>query len=119
MSKTDKSLEFVGSSKEDLSAFPAAVKSCVGFALRMAQKGEKHADAKPLKGYKGASILEIISDHDGNTYRAVYTVKIKGVIYVLHCFQKKSRKGIKTPASEMEVVEDRLKRVLELHRRSK
>jgi phage-related protein/predicted XRE-type DNA-binding protein len=93
MSKTDTPLEFMGTSREDLSEFPDEVKYCIGFALRTAQKGGKHSDAKPLKGFKGAGVLEIVSDFDGNTFRAVYTVRIKGVIYVLHAFQKKIQKG--------------------------
>jgi len=109
MSKFDTPLEFIGSSLEDLSAFPDEVKSCIGFALRSAQKGGKHPDAKPLKGFKGAGVLEIISDFDGNTFRAVYTVKIKGVIYVLHVFQKKSKKGIATPKTEIDKIKRRLR----------
>jgi phage-related protein len=81
----------------------------IGFALRTAQKGGRHPDAKPLKGFKGAGVLEIVSDFDGNTFRAVYTVKIKGVIYVLHAFQKKSKKGISTPKTEIEKIKRRLK----------
>ena len=108
MSKTDTPLEFIGSSLEDLSAFPDEVKSCIGFALRTAQKGGKHPDAKPLKGFKGAGVLEIIADFDGDTFRAVYTVKIKGVIYVLHVFQKKSKKGIATPKTEIDKIKRRL-----------
>ena len=73
------------------------------------QKGGKHPDAKPLKGFKGAGVLEIVSDFDGDTFRAVYTVKIKGIIYVLHAFQKKSKKGIKTPQSELDKIKRRLK----------
>ena len=80
-----------------------------GFALRTAQKGGKHSDAKPLKGFKGAGVLEIVSDFDGDTFRAVYTVRIKGVIYVLHAFQKKSRKGISTPKTEIDKIKRRLK----------
>jgi phage-related protein/predicted XRE-type DNA-binding protein len=109
MSKTDTQLEFIGTSRDDLSEFPAEVKYCIGFALRAAQKGGKHPDAKPLKGFKGASVLEIVSDFDGNTFRAVYTVKIKGVIYVLHAFQKKSKKGIATPKAELDKIKRRLK----------
>ncbi len=93
MSKTDTPLEFMGTSREDLSEFPDEVKYCIGFALRTAQKGGKHADAKPLKGFKGAGVLEIVSDFDGNTFRAVYTVRIKGVIYVLSCLSEKVQKG--------------------------
>lgn len=109
MTKTDTPLEFIGSSQDDLSAFPVEVKQCIGFALRVAQKGGKHPDAKPLKGFKGASVLEIISDFDGDTFRAVYTVRMKGVLYVLHAFQKKSKSGIKTPLPEIEKIESRLK----------
>jgi phage-related protein len=109
MRKTDTPLEFIGTSRDDLSEFPAEVKYCIGFALRTAQKGGKHPDAKPLKGFKGASVLEIVSDFDGNTFRAVYTVKIKGVIYVLHAFQKKSRKDIATPKAELDKIKRRLK----------
>jgi len=109
MSKTDTPLEFIGTSRDDLSEFPDEVKYCIGFALRTAQKGGKHADAKPLKGFKGAGVLEIVSDFDGDTFRAVYTVKIKGVIYVLHAFQKKSKKGIATPKTEIDKIKRRLK----------
>lgn len=109
MSKTDTPLEFIGTSREDLSEFPDEVKYCFGFALRTAQKGGKHPDAKPLKGFKGAGVLEIVSDFDGNTFRAVYTVRIKGVIYALHAFQKKSRKGISTPKTEIDKIKRRLK----------
>jgi phage-related protein len=115
MALTDTPLEFIGSSKGDLSGFPDDVKRCIGLALRTAQKGGKHPDAKPLKGFKGAGVLEIISDFDGNTFRAVYTVRLRGVIYVLHAFQKKSRKGIKTPLNEMEKVKSRLKDAEVLH----
>jgi phage-related protein len=109
MSKTDTPLKFIGTSREDLSEFPDEVKYCVGFALRVAQRGGKHPDAKPLRGFGGAGVLEIVSDFDGNTFRAVYTVKIKGVIYVLHAFQKKSRKGIATPKAEIDKIKRRLK----------
>lgn len=109
MALRDTPLEFVGSSKDDLSGFPNDVKRCIGLALRTAQKGGKHRDAKPMKGFKGAGVLEIISDFDGNTFRAVYTVRLRGIIYVLHAFQKKSRKGIKTPLNEIEKINSRLK----------
>jgi len=116
MALTDTPLEFVGSSKDDLSDFPNDVKRCIGLALRTAQKGGKHHDAKPLKGFKGAGVLEIIADFDGNTFRAVYTVRLRGVIYVLHAFQKKSRQGIKTPLNEIEKINSRLKDAETLHR---
>ena len=109
MSKTDTPLEFMGTSREDLSEFPDEVKYCIGFALRTAQKGGKHSDAKPLKGFKGAGVLEIVSDFDGNTFQSVYTVRIKGVIYVLHAFQKKEKRGIATPKSDLDLIRSRLK----------
>jgi phage-related protein len=118
MAPTDTPLEFIGSSRDDLSDFPNDVKRCVGLALRIAQKGGKHPDAKPLKGFKGAGVLEIISDFDGNTFRAVYTVRLRGIIYVLHAFQKKSRKGIKTPQNEIEKIISRLKAAEALHGRA-
>jgi phage-related protein len=115
MSDADTPLEFVGSAEDDLFVFPPTVKRVIGFAIRIAQKGGKHPDAKPLKGFKGAGVLEVISDFDGNTFRAVYTVKLKGVVYVLHAFQKKSKKGIKTPKAEIDKVKARLKDAQALH----
>jgi phage-related protein len=115
MSDADTPLEFVGSAEDDLFVFPSTVKRVIGFAIRIAQKGGKHPDAKPLKGFKGAGVLEVISDFDGNTFRAVYTVKLKGVVYVLHAFQKKSKKGIKTPKAEIDKVKARLKDAEALH----
>jgi phage-related protein len=109
MTDTDKPLEFIGSSEDDLFVFPPEVKRIVGFALRAAQKGGKHPDAKPLTGFGGAGVLEVISDFDGNTFRAVYTVKFKGIVYVLHAFQKKSKTGIRTPQAEIEKIKSRLK----------
>jgi phage-related protein len=115
MSDADTPLEFVGSAEDDLFVFPPTVKRVIGFAIRIAQKGGKHPDAKPLKGFKGPGVLEVISDFDGNTFRAVYTVKLKGVVYVLHAFQKKSKKGIKTPKAEIDKVKARLKDAQALH----
>ena len=107
--KPYKPLYWIGSSQEDLKAFPKEVCRVMGFALRQAQGGGKHIDAKPLKGFKGAGVLEVVDDFDGDTYRSVYTVKLAGAVYVLHAFQKKSKKGIKTPKGEIELVEQRLK----------
>lgn len=106
---THKPLEWVGSSKKDLRSFPENVKDVVGFALRYAQRGEKHDSAKVLKGFHGAGVLEIIEDDDGDTYRAVYTVNFPDVVYVLHCFQKKSKKGITTPKEDIDLIKKRLK----------
>ncbi|MEO0805194.1 MAG: type II toxin-antitoxin system RelE/ParE family toxin, partial [Cyanobacteria bacterium J06643_4] len=94
MNDSLKAVEWVGSSLDDLREFPEEVQRLVGFALYLAQQGEKHPDAKPLKGFKGAGVLEVVESFDGNAYRAVYTVKFEGVVYVLHAFQKKSKSGI-------------------------
>ena len=108
-SKTDKPLSWIGSSRDDIREFPEEVKDDIGYALREVQKGEKPASAKPLKGFKGAGVLEIIEDFHTDTYRAVYTVKFAEIVYVLHCFQKKSKKGIRTPKQDIELIERRLK----------
>ncbi|MBV9109403.1 MAG: type II toxin-antitoxin system RelE/ParE family toxin [Gemmatimonadetes bacterium] len=110
-----KPLEWIGSSLDDLSGFPPPVKRTFGFALRAAQNGARSLDAVPLKGFGGAGVLEIIEDFDGDTYRAVYTVKFAGVVYVLHAFQKKSKHGIKTPQHEMEVIRRRLETARRMH----
>ena len=101
-------LAWVGSSKEDLKAFPGAVQDHLGFALYQAQAGLKHRDAKPLKGL-GPGILEVVSRHERDTYRAVYTVRFAAAVYVLHAFQKKAKKGIATPKHEIDHVRRRLR----------
>jgi len=108
--KKDKELIWMGDSRNNLKAFPEDVKDVMGFALRQAQQGGKHPCTKPLSGFKGAGVLEVVENHDGDTYRAVYTVRVKDKIYVLHAFQKKSKKGIKTPQKEMDIIKARLKR---------
>jgi len=110
-----KPLFWMGSTHKDLKAFPAGVRQAVGFALFQAQLGRKHVDAKVLKGFGGAGVLEVMSDFDGDTYRTVYTVKFAGAVYALHAFQKKSKKGIKTPAVELDIVRKRLKAAEEHH----
>jgi phage-related protein len=109
MDQAYKHVLWVGSSKKDLMAMPDEVKSAFGFALYLAQQGKKHQNAKPLKGFSGAGVLEVVEDCLGDTFRAVYTVKIAEVIYVLHCFQKKSKRGIETPKQEIDLIRDRLK----------
>lgn len=104
-----KPTHFIGSSLADLKTFPADVLSDIGFALHQAEHGEKSLHATPLVGFKGAGVLEIISNSDGNTYRAVYTVRLSEAVFVLHCFQKKSKSGIATPAKDMDLVRSRLK----------
>ena len=109
MDKSYKHVLWVGSSKKDFMAMPDEVKSAFGFALYLAQQGKKHQNAKPLKGFSGAGVLEVVEDCLGDTFRAVYTVKIAENIYVLHCFQKKSKRGIETPKQEIDLIRDRLK----------
>ena len=104
-----KPLFWIGSSDRDIRQLPEDVKDTFGFALHQAQEGGKHVKAKPLKGYKGAGVLEVVEDDSGNTYRAVYTVRFKGAVYVLHVFQKKSKQGIATPKRELDLIEQRLK----------
>lgn len=108
-----KLVRWIGSSKEDLSAFPDDVKRRVGRALWDAQIGLKAPFARPLKGFGGAGVLEIVDDFDGDTYRAVYTVQFAEAVYVLHAFQKKSRKGIATPKSDIDLIKRRLARAKE------
>lgn len=93
---------------------PDDVQDVFGYALHQAQLGEKHSQVKPLKGFGSAGILEVVEDHQGDTYRAVYTVKFQDAVYVLHCFQKKSSKGIATPKPDIDKVRERLK-ALEQH----
>jgi phage-related protein len=112
-----KPVVWIGSTKADLTSFPEDVKDAIGYALYIAQRGGKHADTKPLRGFGGAGILEIVEDHAGETYRAVYTVRLAGRIYVLHVFQKKSKTGIKTPKPEIELIRSRLRRAEEEHAR--
>ena len=107
--QTPKPLVWIGRSLADLKNFPDEVRSDIGHALHLAEQGAKHASAKPLKGFKGAGVLEIVEDFAGNTYRAVYAVRLAGRLYVLHAFQKKSKSGIATPKSEIDLVHRRLK----------
>jgi phage-related protein len=103
-----KPLVFIGSSKVDLTALPADVKLVFGHALWLAQMGTKFHRSKVLKGFGGAGVLEVVEDFDGNTYRAVYTVKFAAAIYVLHVFQKKSHRGKETPGPDMALIKSRL-----------
>jgi phage-related protein len=103
----EKPLFWTGSSKEDLLAFPEAVIDEIGTALSVAQFGGKHPSAKPWRG-EGPGVLEVVEDHRGDTYRAVYTVKYESAVYVLHAFQKKSTSGIKTARKDVELIRRRL-----------
>lgn len=103
-----KILEWAGASKRDLMGFPEDVRRFVGYALGVAQLGAKHPSAKPWKG-EGSGVLEVVESGEGNTYRAVYTVRFSKVVYVLHCFQKKSPDGIRTAKTDIELVHQRLR----------
>jgi phage-related protein len=104
-----KPLRFVGSSYAELCAFPRDVYRNIGRALMVAQLGEKAASAKPLKGFGGAGVLEVVEDYRGDTHRAVYTVRLASAVYVLHCFQKKSPRGGEVPRLNRELMVKRLR----------
>ncbi len=103
-----KPVSWIGSSYKDFRAFPDPAQDAMGYALHRAQGGAKHESAKPLKGFGGAGVLEIVADDVGDTFRAVYTVKFATAIYVLHAFQKKSKVGIKTPTEDLDLIRRRL-----------
>jgi len=109
MADEGKEIFWIGSSKKDLMSLPLEVRKFFGHALDFAQRGDQHDAAKPLKGFGGAGVLEIIEDDAGGTYRAVYTVKFAEAVFVLHCFQKKSKSGIATPKEDMDIIRARLK----------
>jgi phage-related protein len=111
-----KPLAWIGSSQRDFRAFPDPVKDDMGYALYLAQIGKKHENAKPLRGFGGAGVLELVEDHAGDTYRAVYTIRFAAAVYVVHAFQKKSRKGRETPKGDIDLVRRRL-RMAEEHAR--
>ena len=113
----ERELKFIGSSRDDLSAMPPAVKEVLGHALYLAQIGDKHEDAKPLKGdaFKGTSVMEIVEDFKGDTYRGVYTARIGTYVCVLHAFQKKSKRGSETPKKEIDLIKARLKTANDLY----
>ncbi len=109
MSDHVKRLVWVGASRKDFSAFPDDIKSEVGYALFQAQQGPRHRKAKSLTGFGGAGIVEIVSSFQGDVFRTVYTVRFASAVYVLHAFQKKSKTGITTPQSEIDLVRRRLR----------
>ena len=104
-----KPLEWVGSSKEELVAFPSGVRKAFGYALYLAQIGERAPIAKSLKGFGSAGVVELVKVHDGNAFRAIYTITFKDAVYVLHAFQKKSKRGRATPKTETDLIRQRLK----------
>jgi phage-related protein len=112
---TQRELVYVGRSERDLQAFPEEVQDVAALALLEAMDGHKHQDAKPLKGFGGAGVLEICESFRTDEYRIVYTTKFEGVVYVLHAFKKKSRRGIATPRQDMETIRRRFKVAADLH----
>lgn len=105
----ERELLWIGQSRKDVAAFPEPVRDEVGYALSVAQGGGKVRSAKPLRGFPGASVLEIVASHDGDTFRVMYTVSVPNTICVLHAFKKKSKQGSKTPQYEIDLVRQRLK----------
>ena len=114
-----KPVTWVGTSLKDLREFPAPVQDVMGYALYLAQGGGKHPDAKVLSGFGGAGVLEAIKDYRGDTFRAVYTLKYAGTVYVLHSFQKKSKTGRATPRRDMELIKQRLREAEQIARGKK
>lgn len=111
-----KPLIWVGASLRDVRQFPGPVKDHIGYALYVAQCGGKHQDVKVLTGFGGASVLEVIKDYRGDTFRAVYTLKYAGSVYVLHAFQKKSKSGKQTPRRDIELIKQRLREAEQIAR---
>ena len=111
-----KPITWMGSSKKDLRGFPAEVRREIGTALFWAEQGQLHPAAKLMKGNL-REVTEIVSNYEGNAFRAMYTMRIGDEVYVLHAFQKKSKKGIATPQHELDVIEGRLKAARQLHTR--
>jgi phage-related protein len=110
-----KPVVWLGDSLRVLSSFPAVVQDEMGYAIYLAQCGQKHVSAKPLRGL-GSGVLEVVSDHREETFRSVYTVRFAGRVFVLHAFQKKSKSGIATPKVEIELIRQRLQRAIEISR---
>ncbi|MGA2609080.1 MAG: type II toxin-antitoxin system RelE/ParE family toxin [Terriglobia bacterium] len=111
-----KPVVWVGSSRKDLRAFPEPVRDHMGYALYVAQRGGKHRDTKTLSGFGGAGVVEVVKDFRGDAFRAVYTVRYAGAVYVLHAFQKKSRTGRETPQRDIELVKQRLREAEQIAR---
>ena len=110
-----KPVVWLGDSLQELRAFPVAVQDEMGYAIYLAQRGDKHVSAKPLKGLGG--VLEVVSKHRGDTFRAVYTLRFADHLFVLHAFQKKSKSGIATPKADIELIKQRQKQAIEISKR--
>lgn len=108
-------LVWIASSKKDLLSLPGEVIKSVGYSLHCAQAGLNPPGVKALKGFQGAGVLEVVEDHDSNTYRAVYTLRFEDAVFVLHCFQKKSKTGVATPKADIELIKSRLNRAKQVY----
>jgi phage-related protein len=108
-------LIWVGPSLDDMRGFPEEVRQVMGFALYLAQVGDKHVAAKPLRGFGGAAVLEVVDEHGGAAYRCIYTVRFPDAVYVLHAFKKKAKHGVATPKRTMHLVRTRLERAQRIH----
>jgi phage-related protein len=113
-----KPVVWVGSSRKDVRQFPDNVRDHVGYALYLAQQGGKHRETKTLSGFGGAGVVEIVKDYRGDTFRAVYTLRHQGAVYVLHAFQKKSKTGRETPRRDLELIQQRLREAERIARRN-
>ena len=111
-----KPVVWLGDSLRELKAFPAVVQDELGYAIYLAQRGGKHVSSKPLKGL-GSGVLEVVSDHRGDTFRSVYTVRFADRVFVLHAFQKKSKSGMATPKTDIDLIKQRLKQATEVSRK--
>jgi phage-related protein len=111
-----KPVEWIGSSRSDLRKFPPEVRRVMGQAIDDAQLGREHPATKALHGFGGRSVLEVVDDFDGDAFRTIYTVRFLGAVYILHAFQKKSKRGIATPQHEIELIRSRLRRAEEHYR---
>ena len=112
-----KPVVWVSASRRDIQEMPAQIRRLFGVALNEAQEGRKPRNAKPLYGYGGASVVEVVESFDSDAYRAVYTVRFEEAVYVLHVFQKKSRRGSETPSRDLELIRTRLQQAEEMHLR--
>jgi phage-related protein len=116
MQSSPRPLVWIGSTRRDVRAFPRAVRRDIGYALHAAQEGEVDPSAKPLSGFGGASVMEIVAEHRGDTWRAVYTVRYPEAVYVLHAFQKKSKRGVATTKGDINLIRQRLNEAERWHR---
>ena len=116
MAQSLKPVIWLGDSLRELKTFPAVVQDEMGYAIYLAQCGQKHVSAKPLTGL-GSGVLEVVSDHRGNTFRCVYTVRFADRVFVLHAFQKKSKRGMATPKPDIDLITQRLKQAVTLSKR--